>query len=190
MTQKDYSEPALFKFFDYVKSKGLLKTATSTSRKIAAQKILSVLDAAEKQDLRQLNREQVFERFTNKMGTGFTPESLVTYKSRFNSALDDFMRWVENPAGFSPGLASRGARRQQEDGVKSGKKQKSRTAQIVQIDPNSEIRLLPAPIVFPVPLRPGVVVQLHNIPTDLSQDEAKRISAVVLALASPVPQGK
>jgi hypothetical protein len=38
-------------------------------------------------------------------------------------------------------------------------------------------------IIFPIPLREGVVVQIHNLPMDLTAAEAQRISAVINALA-------
>ena len=39
--------------------------------------------------------------------------------------------------------------------------------------------------IFPVPIREDLVVYLQNIPLDMSADEARKISAVVQALALP-----
>jgi hypothetical protein len=46
-------------------------------------------------------------------------------------------------------------------------------------------------VVYPIPLRDGeVVVRIAGLPDDLSQEEAKRIAAVILALAAQEPKDK
>lgn len=185
----DYSEQALSTFLDWLGDKGLVKQATAKSRKIAALKILSALDGHEKIDLRSLDRDATFQRFVNKLGSDFTPDSLVTYKSRFTSALEDFLRYKENPAGFKPGLSSRSARKTKgssDTGRKpsiSSKTKNSHSTDINQQQQHTTVDI--SKFVFPIPLRDGVVVQIHNIPSNLTAAEAERISAVIKALAIP-----
>jgi len=185
---KDYSEAALLNFLDYVSKKGLIKTATAKARKIAATKVLGALDSHEKLDLRSIDRASVFNRFVNKQGHGFTPDSLVTYKSRFNSSLDDFLRYVESPSAFRPGVLSRAARTPKEnnESVKKGVSQgrnapPSLDGLVNRQQPPGD----PTKITFPVPIRPGVVVMISGLPDDLTNGEAQRIAAVITALAVP-----
>lgn len=181
---KKYSENELLQFMDYLGDKGIIKLATAKSRKIAAGKILGALDESEKHDLRSLDREQAFTRFTNKSGKDFTPDSLNTYKSRFFSALDDFLRWADNPAAFKPTGSQRAAR--------SGNEQFSQPKKAIKM-----LKTIPPPLVnshtnqheggqpliFPIPIREGVVVKIHNLPLDLTRVESERICAVIKALA-------
>src|SRR5690606_30286962 len=81
MTEKNYSLQALNEFFDYLANKHLLNKNTVQSRRGAANKILGVLDENEASDLRQLDVELVFQRFANKAGKDYKPDSLMVYRS-------------------------------------------------------------------------------------------------------------
>lgn len=183
-----YSEIELLKFINWLGDKGLVNPATAKSRKIAAAKVLGALDEHEKIDLRQLDREQAFQRFVNKSSKDFTPDSLTTYKSRFFSALDDFLNWRANPAGFKPAGLQRARNKTKEVGeqassVKKIKKLKSAPVSSEQNPLEVGHALMGKPLVFPIPIRDGVTVLIHNLPMDLTKIEADRISAVVKALA-------
>ena len=173
---KNYSAAALLQFMDYLKEKGLLKANTAQSRKAAAKKMLEILQDDEKEDLRQIDVDHVHERFANISGTDYTPNSLQVYKSRFKSALDDFISYVDNPVGFKPSVSQREvpSKGSGQSPAAGGKKN------------NQPKRADPPPlgtIVFPVPIRPDLTVELHNIPSNLTETEADRIAAVVKALA-------
>jgi len=178
-----YSELELMNFMDWLGNKGLLNPTTAKSRKIAAGKVLSALDDNEKLDLRTIDREQVFQRFSNKFSKDFTPDSLTTYKSRFNSAIDDFLRWIDNPAGFKTGISQKSTKPKSEESGKQFIKRKKFT------DTSSKANEPPPPppnptsVNFPIPIRSGIVVEIRNLPMDLSASEAERIGAVVKALA-------
>jgi hypothetical protein len=177
-----YSEEQLSSFLDYTVQKGLLNESTGKSRKIAAQRILAVLDDQEKQDLRAIDVEAVFQRFANKNGREFTPDSLSSYKSRFKSALDDFFRYVSNPTSFRPSTTVRSLRKADGNGdVPSRPRSRSRPSEKVQ--DVSRGFAPPVGVVFPIPLRSNLVVQIHGLPADLTEAEADRIAAVIKALA-------
>jgi len=158
----------------------LLNESTGRARKIAAQRILTVLDDHEKQDLRAIDLDTVFQRFANKNAKDFTPESLASYRSRLRSAIDDFLKYVSNPAAFRTGTISRTSRRAEAQQDESAGK--TFTKRFVRIRPAGNFGPPPG-VVFPIPLRPDLVVQLHGLPADLTQAEADRIAAVVKALA-------
>ena len=84
------SREALGVFLDYLADKGLMERNTAQSRKAAALKILGVLDEADAADVTIIDVDDVVARFGRLHGREYTPKSLNTYKSRLQSALDDF----------------------------------------------------------------------------------------------------
>mgnify|MGYP001573336483 FL=1 len=192
MTESKYSAQELYKFLDYASKKGLLKKNTATSRKIASMKILEILDDSDKTDLRNIDLDDVFNRFQNRSGSNFKPESLGVYKSRFKSALDDFMRWSENPSAFRPSVKSRTARSgEAQDGQQKNTKAATSSSRKrgSMSRPGVSTDLDVHGVVFPIPIRQGVVVKIANIPNDLTKEEASKIAAVVHALAASEKKG-
>ena len=180
--QKTYTEADLIGFIDYLAKKNLMKGATAQSRKIAALKVLSALDDHEKLDLRNVDRDHAYQRFVNKLGNDFTPGSLLTYRSRFNSALDDFIHYQADPGTFKSGSKQRRSHKSKE----SANLPKKKAGKAVK--PRGEVDIPPPTsnsFDCKIPLRDGVVVQIHNLPNDLTVAEALRISSIVNAYAIP-----
>lgn len=193
MMTKDYSLQALERFLDYAGTKGLMKTETAKARKTAASRVLGIADPAEVEDLRELDLASVFERFVNLKGTEFKPASLKIYQSRVRSAIGEFVNYVNDPAGFrSPSVTRPG-------GANGGKKTAGRqkaahkpTEDESVIGRTGEVGVNRVGdvdhLMFPVPIRPNLVVRIQNLPHDLTPAEARRIAAVVEALAVPEAQ--
>lgn len=181
---KDYSLDALNKFLDYVADKGMMKAETAKGRKVAANKIFEKLTPEERQDLRLANLDTEAERFGNRQGSDYMPASLQVYKSRVKSALSDFFSWVDNPAAFRPSVATRSG------ATKPNGSAKKTNTETVNVAPKVDTPPLHNPgagasdhLIFPIPIRPGLVVKLTNIPVDLTTAEAEKIAQVVRALA-------
>lgn len=172
---KDYSADAFFRFMDMVKDKGLLNPNTAQSRKAAGNKMLGMLEPDEKQDLREIDLDQLHERFANKSGADYTPSSLQVYKSRFKSALDDFVSWVDNPSAFRPSTSKRDAAPRRNPKPKGKEVGTALDEQIGRSSPGD----------FPiyVPIREDVVIRVTGIPSDLTEKEAGKIAAVIQAYA-------
>jgi site-specific recombinase XerD len=171
----EYSESELVSFLEYLSDKNLLNSSTASARKAAVIKILSAVDEEEKNDLRTLNLEQLFQRFTNKYGKDFTPESLVTYKSRFNLALNHFFQYKQNPATFKIGNAKRSIK-------ESGTAKKVGAKNIA----HQHSQLPPAPndtksYVLQIPISDGRLIEIRNLPMDLNASDAKKIAAIITA---------
>lgn len=188
METKDYSIDAFNKFLDYVIDKGLMKPETAKSRKRAANAVLGILEPEDRADLRKIDLDHVSHRFANLQGSSFKPTSLKMYASRTNAALSDFIQYVEDPMGFKPSLSPR-SRKSSENGKNEGKKVEKTTGnsqsgagggQSVHRNEHTETH---SHLVFPIPIREGVIVKVSNIPADLSATEAEKIAAVVKALA-------
>ena len=184
MKDKDYSLDALGEFFDFAAAKGLIKQNTAQSRKLASNKVLSVLDDSEKANLRDVDIDKAFERFQNLQGKSYKPDSLQVYLSRVKTALSDFISYVDNPASFKPGGAQR-ATSQTIQHVRRTRRTRTSADRIKESHVEHE---LPQDhhdyhVVVPVPLREGLVVKISNLPSDLTVAEAGRLAAIIKAYA-------
>ena len=176
MSQNDYSEANLLQFIRHSAVSGLINPSTSVSRKKAAEQLLTQLNTIEKQDLRQLDVDELCTRFHKLQGSTIREESLEIYKNRLKATLADFIAWVDDPVHFRPGHT-----------VYAGAKQKNADprAMSAEDEAREEIALnLPdkPTDIFPIPIRQDRVVYLHNVPLDLNSKEAQKIVAVVQAL--------
>lgn len=178
------SRDELLKFLDYVGNKGLMSPVTARSRKASANRVLSILSEDEAEDITALDLDAVMQRFSNLEGRNYTPESLMTYKSRVKAAIDDFRAYLSNPLTFRPRGQARPVR-----------EPKGNSAAVDT--PTPRLRVRPAPMpraveaplaasnVLNIPLRSDLTVRVHGLPFDLSVGEAKRIANVILAMAAP-----
>lgn len=179
--ENKFSVSEFTQFMDWLVDKGMMNKSTATSRKLATIKILSALDEHELGDLRTIDREQTFKRFVNKFGKEFKPGSLTAFKGRFNNAVDEFIRYAEDQANFKV-IPKRLSKLDAGDEQKKSKGKKVENP--LQPPPRAHPPFVsPTAVVFPIPIRAGIVVQIHNVPTDLTPSEAERISAVIKALA-------
>lgn len=182
----DFSRRAVLDFLDYLANKGLMNRSTVVSRKAAVNTLLSILDEAEASDLRKLDVDALVARFGNLKGSDFKPDSLRVYRSRLLSVLDDFTRYRSDPLGFKPQTprrerAERPARAGSNDGASDRADTKTNAAKVADAETaNSDDAMS---IVFPIPIRPGVIVKIAGIPSDLTPDEAEKIGRVILALS-------
>lgn len=175
------SREKLVEFLDWLADKGLMAAGTVSARKAAVSKILGILSEDEAEDVLSLDLETLMTRFNNLQGKNYTPDSLVTYKSRLKSSLEEFEDYVKNPMGYRPSVQTRERR---------PSSPKQQTEQL-----HSPNRGAPAsmqaetPIgtthIFPIQLRPDLVVRIQGLPFDLTEMEARKIANVVLAMASP-----
>lgn len=178
------SREELFRFLDYVRAKGLMSPNTVESRKASANKVLGILDAEEAEDVTNLDLDEVVRRFGNLHGQQYTPDSLRSYKSRTKSAIEDFSRYLENPLAFKPGVQRR--EKKQTNGatqrvVHHLKANDATTSSPVLERPT----MVPAAssAILPIPLRADLTVHIQGLPFDLTPAEAKKIAAVIQAMA-------
>lgn len=177
MAYEKYSQEALFDFFEYLKLKGLVKPNSVRNWKNAAIQVLEVLQPDELQDLRNIDTEDVFHRFTNLKSTKYAPKSLQTYKTRFDNGINSFLDWVDNPSGFKPNLQTRKSRVKKK--ITSNNNRQKNNFDIPPPRHPSDI------LAFPIPIRLDCVVNIVNLPSNLTASEAKKIAAVIVALADP-----
>ena len=191
---KDYSLDALNRFLDYALEKGLLKSETAKSRKTAVNKILEKITDEQRADVRKIDLDLEADHFANRQGAGYIPASLQTYKSRARTALADFEAYVDNPMTFKPAGANNGkaasksgagsAVRKPKPGKAKEATEVNKSVQPATAAPAASLPAVEEGLTFPVPIRPGMIVQLRGVPFDLTAAEAEKIAQVVKALAT------
>lgn len=177
----DRSLPALLSFLEYLGSKGLMPRNTVGGRKAAVSKMLGVLDPEETGDVTALDLDRVMTRFVNLEGKNYTPDSLTVYRSRVNASINDFIAYLQNPAAFKP--SGSGKKAKQESAKKGAAPKVDSPAMHHEPSPRIESGHMASANVFPIPIRPDVVVRIHGMPFDLTTAEADKIANVVRAMA-------
>ena len=177
MTDKDYSQTAFLKFLRQGAVTGITSPATARSRKLAAENLLIQLKSDERLDLRLLDVDELCSRFHKLQGSTIRPENIQVYKERLCSALKDFISWTSDPAGF-----------QSVEGEKPEAVMVAARDTEGQAQAREELALNPPRSphdIFPIPIRDDLVVYLQNVPLNMTPAEARKIAAVVQALALP-----
>jgi hypothetical protein len=192
--EPDYSRPALARFIDYVVDKNLVHPATAQGWRVATSKVLEELPAEAEADVRQLDVEGTFRRFLNRYPGRLSPASVGEYRRRVGRAIEEFVRWVEDPGGYAfkgaPRTARADGRRRPDSSPPSG-----------GVDPSpaggsgsgrrlaaSGSQAAPRPpalgdgIALQYPLRPDLLAQVV-VPRDLTVEEARRMGAFLVTLA-------
>ena len=173
-----YSADDLLEFLDHAGDRGLMPAATAQALAVASRNVLGVLTEAERKDLSKEDLSSVIRRFNNKRAKDFNPSSLKEYGRRVNRAVELFLKWREDPSNFSVKTrATTGSRRKDRD--RATVEDSSGDVSTGLVGGTSRTGTYHSS----VPVRPGVVVTLANVPHDLSKAEAERIATFVKMLA-------
>lgn len=171
-----YSADDLLEFLDHAGDKGLMPAATAQALAVATRNVLAILSDDEKADLSQLDLDTAIKRFTNKRAKDFNPTSLKEYGRRVRRAVELFLAWREDPANFTIKTRTTTAPRKKDKGSVNSEPAARDATEQVSNDVAGTYR-------SSVPVRPGFVVTLSNIPNDLTSAEAERIAGFVRMLA-------
>jgi hypothetical protein len=171
-----YSADDLLEFLDHAGDKGLIPAATAQALAVASRNVLAILSDAEKADLSQLDVDTAIKRFTNKRAKDFSPTSLKEYGRRVRRAVELFLNWREDPANFTIKTRTTSAPRKKDKGSVSNEPVATDVAEQAPEEVAGTYR-------SSVPVRPGLVVTLVNLPNDLTSAEAERIAGFVRMLA-------
>lgn len=161
-----YSKDALVDFLGKAMDSGKINPSTGQAKKSAVLAVFECLDDNQAADLRHINFEYVFDEFKKRNAQHMESGSIATYKSRAKKALDEFLKWRENPEEFS--FKTRRSRSETASHHGNHTAPSSKAAA-------QRIELL---------IREGIMVQIVNLPFDLRQDEADRIKKIIDAYVS------
>jgi hypothetical protein len=177
VSSKDYSEAAFLAFLRQGALAGVIRPATARSRKLAAEQLLEQLKSNERLDLRQLDVDELCTRFHKLQGSTIRPETLQIYNERLKAGLRDFISWTDNPGDF---VSIEGDHSEAEQVAARDDAGRARAREELALNPPRSPH-----DIFPVPIREDLVVYIQNVPLDLTPREARKIAAVVQALAQP-----
>lgn len=181
------SREAAVKFLEYLGQKGLMAPATAQARKAAVNAVLGILDEHEAQDVTSINLDDVMGRFGHLQGKGYTPKSLVSYKSRVKSALEDFASYVDNPLGFKPNIQTRD--RKPTLGKTSSSPTSNDPGGPAPEVPRFAVQAVAGPMassILPIPIRADLTIHIQGLPFDLTEAEARKIASVIQAMAMTI----
>jgi hypothetical protein len=177
----DATGKGLVDFLSFASEKGMLNGNTAGGLRAACREVLASVEPEgwESVDLRTIDVEDFATRFERLRAGKLKPESLLVYKSRFRSAIQMYLQYLENPSSW---------KYKPERPAAARKRSTSPPAAFARIDAGlvealpGETRGRASTIEYPFPLRQGMVVKLH-LPADLTRPEAKRLAAFIDALA-------
>jgi hypothetical protein len=184
-SEPDYSRAALARFIDYVVEKSLVNPSTAQGWRVATAKVLEELSPGEQEDVRRIDVDATFRAFLNRNPGRLSPASTGEYRRRVGKAIEEFLTWMDNPAGYGNRSAAWAARAESRPrarsstGVRPGGREHSRFAD----EPASA-----GGISLDYPLRPGFLARV-TVPRDLTVDEARRMGIFLLTLAPDFKPG-
>jgi hypothetical protein len=179
MTSLFLSDEGLLEFLDVAAEGGLLPRATAAALTVASRRVMEVLTSKERANLLNVESAVVVKRFRRKFADHYSAGSLSEYGRRFERALELFKQWNANPTNFSVStrLTKRArAGRAAADSAHAG------TGTPLD-DRAPAVRAGASGFQSSFPVRPGTVVTLLNIPSDLTKAEAERLAQFIRMLA-------
>ena len=176
--ENNYSMEDLLEFLDHAGERGLMPAATARALAVASRNVFGVLSDQERQNLGNADLPSVIKRFSNKRAKDFNPSSLKEYGRRVQRAVDLFLNWRHDPANFTVKTRATASARRKEKAPDSTESQSD-----VNWPVESTIQSQPGTYRSALPVRPGVVITISNIPYDLTETEADRLASFMKMLA-------
>ncbi len=175
-SEPDYSRAALARFIEFVVEKSLVHPATAQGWRVATSKVLEELPPANMADVRRIDVDATFRTFLNRNPGRLSPASVGEYRRRVGRAIEEFVRWVENPGTYSFRSAPRAGK-----GESRGHSQPAAPERASRARPAATAALVPD-LALNYPLRPDLLAQVV-VPRDLTVEEAHRMGAFLITLA-------
>ena len=184
-SEPDYSRAALARFIEFVVEKGLVHPATAQGWRVATTKVLDELPPAELADVRRIEVETTFRGFLNRNPGRLSPASVGEYRRRVGRAIEEFVRWVEDPGTYAFRAAAGAARAQPRRGKGAARTPSERSSRPPARAPSTgsaEDEVSAGSIALGYPLRPDLLARVV-VPRDLTVEEARRMGAFLVTLA-------
>ena len=175
-SEPDYSRAALGRFIEFVVEKSLVHSATAQGWRVATTKVLEELSPAGAADVRRIDVEATFRAFLNRNPGRLSPASVGEYRRRVGRAIEEFVRWVENPGTYSFRSAPRAGKSESRGLPRPTAPERASRAR------PATTAGLSAGLALDYPLRPDLLAQVV-VPRDLTLDEAHRMGAFLVTLA-------
>ncbi len=191
-SEPDYSRAGLARFIDFVVEKGLVHPATAQGWRVATTKVLDQLPPSESADVRRIELEPTFRDFLNRNPGRLSPISVGEYRRRVGRAIEEFVRWVEDPGSYTFRAPLRAARSQPtagRSGSPAGGSPRVPARRLPPEAPGADEssgafggQIAGGGMALGYPLRPGLLAQVV-VPQDMTVEEARRMGAFLVTLA-------
>ncbi len=191
-SEPDYSRAALARFIEFVVEKNLVHPATAQGWRVATTKVLDPLPPASTADVRQIDVETTFRAFLNRDPGRLSPASVGEYRRRVGRAIEEFVRWMEDPGAYAFRGAARSVRgesrrRAEAAELERGPGERRSGERGVGVGSPASVSVRAASrgaggISLDYPLRPDLLAQVV-VPRDLTVAEARRMGAFLVTLA-------
>lgn len=183
--ESQYTKDALIRFLDIAVKQGLVNQNTAAGWKAASHKVLE--DIGPSDDIRTVDVQTAVLRYNNRHPGELRPASLNEYKRRVGLVIEEFIRYTDDPAGYTPRNKSIGTAKtgkQPNSKPQKNSAPKSLPSNTRQDEASSLPHSAPpqAGLAYSYPLRQNFLAQIV-LPRDLSADEALRLSRFIETLA-------
>jgi hypothetical protein len=183
--ETEYSISAFRRFLDTLHEASDINEATARNLKSTSNLLLSSyvdgIFTDETDDVREIDTDKLINEHFKDAITQPSSSTLQVYKSRYTSSLDKFLDYVDGDSSMN---------NDHEESVEQAPLRARRKrvprdfSQPVSVL-NGVVRGDTETIDIPIPLRPGVILTLPGIPTDLTNEEAERIASILKVYARP-----
>jgi hypothetical protein len=186
----------LFMFLDKAATKGWINSSSARALRTATQKVLAIDPDYQLLDLRQVDRDDQFQRFQTLKRNEYSDGSLKVYKSRFNQALQMYVARLEgdeNWKSYGPASRSSGNGKTAKGADSKPKRDplpalEPADSTPVPVAPDAVEQAERSPVAPPVrqidhvfPLRDELDVTVR-LPRDLTSDEADALATYIRSL--------
>jgi|SRR6266545_4548312 len=188
MTERmmDGTGAGLVDFLTWAADRGKMNASTAGAHKAAVTQVLELeADDFGTIDIKNLDVNDILDRFVRKKGHKYNPDSLATYQGRFRRAVETYLEYLANPSGWKP-PRGRGRRRSaQADNAGSTlaptkwREDAGGPSRTTAVPPAADQHQL---ITYPFPLRSGVTAYFQ-LPRELPKSEVDRMVGFLQSLA-------
>lgn len=190
----DFSSTAFRQFIEKLPELNLIGEATARNLRNSSLLLLSVIEKNEYPDIRDLNTDQLVQKYISIAESEPSEASIQAYKSRFNSAVSkfiDFQLGLKLPSDDEEDLIEESEQvvvkkkplpRVRRSVMEARMHQDSNSQQLAQNVMSNHT--FSAPLV----LRPhtGLTIEIKGLPLDLTNEEAERIASFLKIYARPL----
>ena len=190
----DFSSNAFIEFINDENNFDSSDTSLLHNMKGTAARLMLNVKEGEFDDIRQADPETLIQRHIEATGTSMSHNSQLTYKSRFNRAVNYFISHQNSAAGIETTAADLVSKRGSHVVMNLRKKPKPKSIksfneQTEKDIKNKDVYANPKRDTFSIPvlIRPseGIAVEISGVPLDLTNEEAERIASILKVYARP-----
>lgn len=196
----DGTAAGLLAFLEWAGARGEMNAGTAGSRAVAVRRVLEIENTPlESIDLRQLDIDDLLDRFETLKRLDYTSKSMDVYKSRVKNSVNTYLAWLDKrpdwkvlyrptvgPAKERNGNPRRKSppRKPGETPAASSLSEDDQAGESVAAGPTGFTPMIP----YEVPLRSGGELRARLVlPADLTRVDADRLCRFISSLAFELP---